>query len=380
MNARGFFDYHAGSPPLAEVVEAVARTMRDLPGNPSSPHAEGRAARRALEEARDEVAAFLGAEPNQVHFTSGGCEAINWAIQGAVLAAAPPRIGILSGVLEHECVQAALDQMQRIGCTISRTRCDERGHYLWNQIEEPPELGLVSFQLANSETGVVQDLARVADWSHNRDVPLHVDAVQAAGRWEINCAALGADVLSVSAHKFGGPAGVGALVIAGIGNPAPLVSGGGQERGRRGGTENLPGIVGMGVAARLARETLAERMERLAERTAALWTRLVAGIADVVRNGDPVRCLPGGMNVRFPGCDGETLVLALDLAGLAVSAGPACSSGALELSRVLLEMGLGEDDVRASIRLAVAPETTDAMLDRLVGELRTAVERQRTAP
>ncbi|MBE7559673.1 cysteine desulfurase [bacterium] len=331
-----------------------------------------------MEEAREKVAAFLGCRTAEVFFTSGGSEAVNWAVKGSVLAHPPRFRPIVTGVLEHESMVAAVAQMEGWGCSVHRLGCDGLGRYRWEELESAPvDACVASFQLGNSETGTLQDLAAPAAWCETHAVPMHVDAIQAAGRVPIDATALGADLLSIAGHKFGAPKGVGALVIRGRAKPAPLISGGGQERGLRAGTENLPGIVGLGVAAEETRRMLTTRIAALTRLTDLLWRRMVEAIPDAQRNGDPTHALPGVLSLALPGCDAETLVAALDLSGLAISAGPACSSGALVPSRVLSAMGLPPQRVRASIRLAVSQDTTPAMLDRLVAELKTAVDRQR---
>ncbi len=378
MTHRNYFDYSASTPPSDAVVEAVARALRELAGNPSSPHAEGVAARLAIEAAREQVAALLGARPAEVFFTGGGSEAINWAIKGSVLAHPPRFRPIVTGVLEHESVVAAVAQMEAWGCPAYRIGCDTLGRYTWSELRDAPrEACVAAFQLGNSETGTRQDLGPLRAWCETNGVPMHVDAIQAAGRIPIDVAALGADLLSIAGHKFGAPKGVGALVVRGRAKLAPLISGGGQERGLRAGTENVPGIVGLGVAADETRRALATRIQTLTRLTGTLWQRLIEAIPDAQRNGDPAHALPGTLSVAFPGCDAETLVISMDLAGLAVSAGPACSSGALEPSRVLAAMGLPPEYVRSSIRLAVSEHTTEAMLTPLVQEMKTAVDRQR---
>lgn len=378
MPTREYFDHSASTPPSEAVLAAVARALREFSGNPGSPHAEGVAARLAIEQAREQVALLLGCKPAELFFTSGGSEAVNWAIKGSALAHPPRFRPIVTGVLEHESVVAAVAQMETWGSPVHRLGCNGLGRYRWEELENAPaDACLASFQLGNSETGTLQDPAPVAQWCERRGVPLHLDAIQAAGRIPINATRLGADLLSVAGHKFGAPKGVGALVIRGRARLAPLISGGGQERGLRAGTENVPGIVGLGVAAEETRRHLHARMEILSKTTNQLGRRIREAIPDTLQNGDPDRGLPGVLSLAFPGCNAETLVVAMDLAGLAVSAGPACSSGALVPSRVLSALGLPPERVRASLRLAVSEHTTDAMLDRLVAELKRAVDRQR---
>ena len=355
MSGRVYLDYNASAPLRPAVKAAVAEAL-DLVGNPSSVHGHGRAVRRALEEARARVAALGGAAPTRVVFTAGGTEANNLALRGF-----PGRRLIVSAV-EHDSVLAAAPDAARIPV-------DDHGVADLDALDRLLAAGegpaLVSLMLVNNETGVVQPVAEAARLAHAHGALIHCDAVQGAGRLPLDLGALGVDLLTLSAHKIGGPAGIGALLLAEGVEPEPLLRGGGQERRRRAGTENLLGIVGFGAAAALAVEDLAgtgdlaalrDELERRA--LAAVPQARVMG-AGAARVGT-VSCL------ALPGLSGETQVMALDLAGVAVSAGAACSSGKVKASHVLTAMGAGEALAGSAVRVSLGWGSTAADVERFV--------------
>jgi cysteine desulfurase len=346
----------------------------DLVGNPSSPHTEGRRARALVEDAREEVAALVGAEPADVVFTSGGTEANNWVLAGGWSA-----IG-LAGI-EHDSVRAPA---RASGARLVGLPVDGDGVIPMTEIGAVmDELGgprcLLTLQMANNETGVLQPVAATAAIARARGLAVHCDAVQAAGRVAIDFRALGVDFLSLSAHKLGGPKGAGALVIrAGAALP-PLLTGGGQERRRRAGTENVPAIAGFGAAARAALRNLAD-----IRRIAALRDRLEAEVRAITPEAQVIaagaRRLPNTTSLALPGHGAETMVIALDLAGVAVSAGAACSSGKVGASHVLEAMGVEPAVAGAAIRVSLGWGSTEADVAAfLEAWSRLAAERQRRA-
>ncbi|WP_448189633.1 cysteine desulfurase family protein [Azospirillum sp. sgz301742] len=353
-DGRVYLDYNASAPIKPGVKDAVAAAL-DLVGNPSSVHGNGRAVRRAVEEARAKVAALAGAAPTRVVFTAGGTEANNLALRGF-----PGRRVIVSAI-EHDSVLAAAPDAVRLPV-------DPDGVADLAALERLLTEGgpaLVSLMLVNNETGVVQPVAEAARLAHARGALLHCDAVQAAGRLPLDVGALGADLLTLSAHKIGGPAGVGALALAEGVEPEPLLRGGGQERRRRAGTENLLGIVGFGAAAALAVADLpaaggfaALRDGLEASALAAMPQARVMG-AGAPRVGN-VTCL------ALPGVPGETQVMALDLAGVAVSAGSACSSGKVKASHVLAAMGAGPALAGSAVRVSLGWGSTAGDVERFV--------------
>ena len=350
--ARTYLDCNATAPLRREAREAMLATL-DVIGNPSSPHAEGRRARAIVEDAREEVAALVGAKPAEVVFTSGGTEANN-----AVLAAGWEAI-LLAGV-EHDSVLAPARNSgaRLVDLTVCSDGmlCADGLSAALGQVQGGR--ALLSVQLANNETGVLQPVAHMANEARARGLAAHTDAVQAAGRIPVDLGALGVDYLTLSAHKLGGPKGIGALIVRGNAALPTLIAGGGQERRRRAGTENVAGIAGFGAAAKAARAGLADM-----QRVRALRDRLeleAHGITpEAIIVGGTARRLPNTTSLALPGASAETLVIAFDLAGVAVSAGAACSSGKVGVSHVLAAMGLPADVARAAIRISLGADTTE---------------------
>jgi cysteine desulfurase len=376
---RIYLDHNATTPVRDEVVEAMTRTLRDCFGNPSSVHAEGAAARAAVERARERVAALVGARPDEVVFTGSASEANNAALHG-MLEASPLRARLVTTTAEHPSVEEPARALEARGVRVDRVGVDAGGRLDLDGLEaalsEPATL--VSVLLANNETGVLQDGARVAALCAERGAPLHLDATQAVGKVPVDLARTPAALLSASAHKFNGPKGVGFLVRR-KGLPlAPWLRGGPQERGQRGGTENLAGIVGLGVACALAADELDERVRSWGLLRDRLWRGLCEKVPRVRRNGsEPV--LPNTLSVEFEGADGEGLLQALDLEGIAVSAGAACHSGSVTPSRVLRAMGRSPEQALASLRFSVGHGVTEAQIDRALALLPDLVARAREA-
>lgn len=365
MSVSAYLDHNAGTPARPEVVSAMAEVLA-LPGNPSSVHGFGRDKRRLLEEARGRVAALVGAEPAGVVFTSGGTEANALALRGTGRR-------VLVSAVEHASVLDACPNAVQVpvgGDGLIKLKELER---LLSESHQP---AMVSVMFANNETGILQPVSEVVQIARARGALVHCDAAQAPGRVELSLFRLGPDLLTLSAHKLGGPPGVGALVLA---DPerelAPILLGGGQERRRRAGTENLPGIVGFGVAAMLAASEpgAAERMKELRDRLEAEAVVRVPG-ALVVGQGSPR--LPNTSCLALPGVASQTQVMALDLAGVAVSAGAACSSGKVAASRVLQAMGLGPDIAGSAIRVSLGAGTRDEEIERFLVAWAALAERK----
>ncbi|WP_420404336.1 cysteine desulfurase family protein [Nisaea sp.] len=356
MPAAIYADYNATAPLRDVAIEAMTGAMRSV-GNPSSVHGQGRAARAAIEKARAQVAALIGAAPDAVVFTSGGTEASALALRGS------GRRHVVTSAVEHEAVLAAVPDAVRLPV-------DPDGildlDALQSALETRGPETVVSVQWANNETGALQPMAEIVGVARKFGALVHSDAVQAAGKVALDVTSVGADLLSLSAHKIGGPAGVGALYVREGLDLVAQQSGGGQEKGRRSGTENKIGIIGFGAAAEAACETLAD------------WDR-VAGLRDrfeaAVRAAGPgarifsaaVPRLPNTSCVSLSGMRGETQVIALDLAGIAVSSGAACSSGKVRRSHVLDAMDPGSPDAESAIRVSLGWDSTDEDIDRLVG-------------
>jgi cysteine desulfurase len=376
---RIYLDHNATTPLRAEVVEAIGATLRERWGNPSSTHAEGAAARAALERAREQVAALLGAAPRDLLFTSGASEANNQALRGA-LARGRGR-HVVTSTVEHPSVEEPLRTLEAEGVTVTRVAVDAEGRLDPDALAAAlrDDTALVSVILANNETGVLQDAAKLAEAAHARGALFHLDATQAVGKLPLDVVALGADLLSGTAHKLNGPKGTGFLLDRTRPGVPALVEGGPQERRRRGGTENVAGAVGLGVACALAGAELEARRRHVAALRDALWEGLRARVPGVRRNGSATHVLPNTLNVEFEGAAGELLLEALDLEGVAVSAGAACHSGSIEPSPVLLAMGRTPEQARGSLRFSVGPSNTAAEIERVLALLPALVARVREA-
>jgi len=376
---RIYLDYAATTPVLEEVVRAMEPYHFIIFGNPSSQHSFGREARDAVDGARDRVAACLGCRASEVVFTASGSEANNLAIRGVVEArlreGRVPRV--ITAAAEHHSVLNAALSLRGFGCEVEVLPVDRYGVVspddLRAALERPADL--VTIMFANNEVGTIQPVEELGRVAKERGALFHVDAVQAVGAVPINFSGLPVDMLSLSAHKFYGPKGVGALLVRSGVKLSPMILGGAQERERRAGTENVAGIVGMAAALEIACASI----EAHAAGLRALRERLVCGVLERVDgvhlNGHPKERLPGIANMSFERTDGETLLLALDLAGVACSSGSACMSGALEPSHVLLAMGVPKELASSSVRFSLGRPTTQEEVDAVV-ELLPGVVRQ----
>lgn len=362
-----YFDHNASTPVRPEVAEAMRAVLAGLHANPSSAHREGQLARAAVERAREQVAALVGARPDEVVFTSGGTEADHAGVIGLAWAAEKRGRRVAISSVEHHAVHGAAEVLARLGFAIEHLPATPAGIVDAARVDDlPADTTVLAVMLANNETGVVQPVAAIARRAAARGLRLHVDAVQGAGKIPIRVDELGADTLAISGHKLGGPKGAGALVVR-RGTPfEPLFRGSAQERGRRGGTENLPGIVGLGLAAELAARDLASEGERLTRLRDALEAGLLARLPGAVVHGAGAPRLPNTVNVSIPGARSDHLLMALDARGVAVSAGAACASGAVEPSPVLAAMGVPRDLAVAAIRLSMGRTTTAEEVERVV--------------
>ena len=375
-----YLDHNATTPVAPEVAEAMATAMRTAFGNPSSVHRHGQQAKTALDEARAALARLLGAEPAEVVFTSGGSEADNLAIRGAAEAlAGTPRRHLVASGIEHEAVLHTLKALSRQDWIVTLVGVDASGVVTPERLAAAltDETALVSVMHANNEIGTIQPIAELARLAHARGALFHTDAVQSVGKLPVDVRALDVDLLSLSAHKFNGPKGIGALwVRRGIRLRSQL-TGGKQERNRRAGTENVPAIIGLGVAARL----VIDKGTAEATHVAALRDRLESGILTHVPgtmvNGDPARRVANTSNISFDRVEAESLLIALDLDGVAVSTGSACSSGSLEPSHVLRAMGCSPHRTQNSIRFSLGLGNTAGEIDHVVAMLPGIVDRLR---
>lgn len=376
-------DHNATTPMLPEVVEEMVRAAREAPGNPGSRHALGRRARQELESARERLAALLGARPNEVIFTSGGTESINLALRG-LTSDVPTGVAALPG--EHPATEETLRSLEAAGARRVTLAIDGDGRLLPERLAELPwgEIQLVTLLWAHNETGVVQDLAPVVEICRERNIPVHVDAVQAVGKIDVDFERLGVTALSLGAHKFHGPRGIGALLLREGVELRPWLRGGRQERGRRPGTECVALAAGMARALELWRRDRSELTQRLRDLRERLWQGLQARCAPVRLIGHPEHRLPNTLNVAFPGCDGEGLLVALDLEGVCCSLGTTCASGALEPSPILKAMQIPPELHRSCLRLSVGRDNTreeiDAAVERIAGVVRRLRSSARSIP
>jgi cysteine desulfurase len=375
---RIYLDHNATTPLDPRVLEAMLPLLREGFGNASSLHWFGQQARAALDHARAEVAGLIGANPAEIVFTASGTEADNMAVRGAAGIARPPRRGVVYSAVEHHAVMNTAKALAEEGWPVTSARVGADGLVDLDDLaaKVDAQTALVAVMLANNETGVIQPVAEVARLAHARGALVHCDAVQAAGKIPIDVRALDVDLLALSGHKIYAPKGVGVLYVKRGTRLRPWVRGGAQERNRRAGTENVAGIVGMGRAAALAREELAAESPRVAALRDRLEQRLLA-IPAARRNGEGQR-VPNTTNVSFEGIEAESLLMALDLAGIAVSTGAACAAGAVEPSHVLRGMGLPLERVQGSVRFSLGRGTRGEHVDRAAEAVAAAVAKQRS--
>ncbi|MDR2514617.1 MAG: cysteine desulfurase NifS [Christensenellaceae bacterium] len=374
---RIYLDNAATTRVRPEVLEAILPTLQNDFGNPSSVYSTGREAKRRLEEAREKVAKALGAAKEEIYFTSGGSEADNWAIKGVAHRAGKGHI--ITSAIEHHAVLHTCETLAKEGFEVSYLPVDEFGLISLEGLEKAlrPDTILVSIMTANNEIGTIEPIAEIGALCKSRGIPFHTDAVQAIGHMAIDVKAQNIDLLSLSGHKIGAPKGIGALYVRKGLRLANLIDGGGQERSRRAGTENMPGIVALGTAIELAAKEMGESVGKESELRDYLIQSLLEKIPDVRLNGHPTLRLPGNVNVCIRFIEGESLLLLLDLAGIAASSGSACTSGSLDPSHVLLAIGLPHEIAHGSLRLTLSKENTREEIDATVEELIKIVERLR---
>ncbi|MFA5612980.1 MAG: cysteine desulfurase NifS [Methanoculleus sp.] len=374
-----YMDHAATTPVRPEVVEAMLPYFSERYGNPSSLYALAREAKGAVEEARGQVASAIGAEPEEIFFTSGGTESDNWAIKGVAAGLRKRGDHIITSSIEHSAVIHPCRELEKEGFQVTYLPVDEFGRVDPGAVEGAitKETILISVMAANNEIGTIQPVAEIGRIAHDRGVLFHTDAVQAIGAFPVDVDAIGADLLALTAHKFGGPKGAGALYVRKRTRIATLMEGGAQERGRRAGTENVPGIVGLGRAIELA----VAGMPRNATRIAGMRDRMIREILDAIPdtrlNGHPTERLPNNVNIAFRYVEGESILLLLDSLGISASSGSACTSASLEPSHVLLAIGLPHEIAHGSLRLTLGQDTTEDDVDHVLSVLPGVIERLR---
>jgi cysteine desulfurase len=357
-----YLDHNASTPLAPEVIEVMTEAFVDAYGNPGSRHAAGRIARRILEKARETVASVLHCQPREVVFTSGGTEATNLALLG--LSAGRTGVVVLPPG-EHPATEQTVRDLVSRGWTRWTAPIDGNGLLRADALDGAPwdQVRLATAIVAHNETGVIQEMGVLDDHCRQRDIPLHLDAVQAAGKIEVDFTASGASTMSIGAHKFRGPRGIGALLIREGVRLVPVEFGGHQESGRRPGTECTALADGMAKALELWQRDRVLGMVKIQQLRDRLQHRLASACAPVVIHGQDVRRLPNTLNIAFPGCDGDAILVALDLEGIAASLGSACASGSSEPAPILTAMGCGPDVYKSSVRLSVGWTTTEEEVD-----------------
>ena len=374
-----YMDHAATTPLKKEVLDEMLPYMKDKFGNPSSIYSLGGQSKNAVEIAREKVANAINAKPREIFFTGGGSEADNWAIKGVAYANRNRGNHIITSKIEHHAVLHTCEYLEKQGFDVTYLDVDEYGLIDLEQLERSitDKTILISIMFANNEIGTIQPIKEIGRIAKEKGVYFHTDAVQAIGHIKIDVDELNIDLLTMAAHKFYGPKGIGALYIRQGVKIDPLISGGGQERNRRAGTENVPGIVGMGKAIELAYENFEEKNRRLTYLRNRLIEKIFEKIDYVRLNGHPTQRLPGNVNVCFEFTEGESLLLSLDMAGIAGSSGSACTSGSLEPSHVLLAIGLPHEIAHGSLRLTLGDSNTEEEIDYVVEKLVGIVARLR---
>jgi cysteine desulfurase len=376
---RVYFDYNATTPLSPAALDAVVATARDDFGNASSVHHFGQRAKAAMDDARSQLAALIGGDPSEIVFTSGGTEADNFAIRGVAEAFEPSRHHLIASAIEHEAVLNTLKALAKRGWRTTLLPVDQSGIVSPDRLRDAitDDTALVSVMHANNEIGTIQPIAELAAIAHEHRALMHTDAVQSVGKIPVDVRTLGVDLLSLSAHKFNGPKGAGALWIKRGTRMLPILTGGKHERSRRAGTENVPAIAGMGVAAREASLKALSEGRRLALLRDRLEDGILRAVPGTAVNGAPGVRVPNTTNISFDRVEAESLLIALDLEGIAVSTGSACSSGTLEPSHVLKAMGFPPHRTQNSLRFSLGLFSTEDEVDRVIGVLPRLVDKLR---
>lgn len=379
MNGSIYLDNSATTPLKKEVLDAMMPYLTERFGNPSSIYHIGRTAKEAVENARKQVADAIGASPSEIYFTGCGSEADNWAIKGIAQAKEKKGKHIISSAIEHHAVLHTLNYLEKHGFEVTYLPVDEFGKISLTDLETAirPDTILITVMMANNEVGTIQPIREIGEIAKEHKIAFHTDAVQAVGSIPVNVGDLNVDMLSLSGHKFGGPKGVGALYIRNGLRPEIFMHGGAQERARRAGTENVASIVGLGKAITLATTNLPEKIEKISALRNYLIESIMKEIPHVKLNGHPTDRLPGNANFSFHFIEGESLLLMLDLNGIAASSGSACTSGSLDPSHVLLAMGLKHEIAHGSLRLSIGEINTKEEIDKVIRLLPEIVQKLR---
>ncbi len=376
---RIYLDHNATSPLDKRILEAMYPYLSEKFGNASSLHSFGQEARNAVEKARESVAALLNADPSEIIFTSGGTESDNMALKGYIWKNREKGNHIITSSIEHHAVLNPLKRLEKKGFKVTYLPVDGGGRVNPDDLKQAitADTILISIMMANNEVGVIEPIEELVKIAREKGIAFHTDAVQAVGKIEVDVKKLGVDFLSLSAHKIYGPKGVGVLYIRKGERIEPLITGGHHERNLRAGTENVPGIVGLGEAAKIAREERIEEAERISQLRDRLEKGIMENIPHVRINGDVNNRLPNTLNVSFEYVEGESIILNLDLQGIAVSSGSACTSGSLEPSHVLLAMGVPPVPAQGSVRFSLGKDNTEEEIDRVLEVLPPIIDKLR---
>jgi cysteine desulfurase len=374
-----YLDHAATTPVRPEVRREMMIYMSDFFGNASSLYTLGQISKKAIDPAREKVAELIGASPEEVYFTSGGSESDNWAIKGTFFAKREKGGHLITSAIEHHAVLDTCEQLEKLGGELTVLPVDSDGMVDPDDVKKAirPDTILISVMHANNEIGTVQPIAEIGRIAKEAGVAFHVDAVQTVGHYPVDVDAMNCDLLSLSAHKLYGPKGVGAMYMRKGTRVLPLIHGGGQERKRRAGTENVPGIVGLGKAAELAGADLDKTIERESALRDALRERLEADIPDLHLNGHPTQRLANNLNISFAGVEGEAILLRLDREGVCASTGSACTTGSLEPSHVLMAIGLKHEQTHGSVRFTFGRSNLPAHVDFVAKVMKKIVNQLR---
>ncbi|MEN6566824.1 MAG: cysteine desulfurase NifS [Veillonellales bacterium] len=376
---RIYFDHSATTPVDSEVASVMMEYMTDKFGNPSSVHSFGREVKKAVGEARAQVSDLIAANNDELFFTSGGTEGDNLALKGVALANRQRGNHIITTSIEHHAILHTCDNLEKQGFAVTYLPVDENARIRLEDVEQAitDKTILISVMFANNEVGTLQPIAEIGKLAREKGIYFHTDAVQAAGNYPLNVKEYNIDLLTLSGHKFYGPKGIGALYVRRGVRIDAVQHGGGQERSLRAGTENVPGIVGLGKAAAIAKRDMTKKIVHIT----ALRDKLIKGlqekVSDIKLNGHPVLRMPGSVNFSFLAVEGESLLLNLDLKGIAASSGSACTSGSLDPSHVLLAMGLPQEVAQGSLRISLGRDNTQEEIDYCLAVLPEVVDRLR---
>lgn len=376
---RIYMDNAATTGTDARVLEKMLPYFTAVYGNASSIHSFGREARKAVENARRQVAAAIGANPNEIYFTAGGSESDNFALKGAFDSRKGKGFHLITSAVEHHAILHTAEYLEKRGARVTYLPVDEFGRVSVGDVKNAiaDDTRLISVMLANNEVGTLEPVKEIGKLTKERGILFHTDAVQAIGAVPVDVNEIGCDMLSLSGHKFHGPKGVGAIYIRSGVRLENLIHGGAQERGKRAGTENVPAIVGLGEAITLAVSEMPEISARIAKMRDRLIGEILRNIPETRLNGHPTERLPGNVNISFEGIEGEALLLSLDLQGIAGSSGSACTSGSLDPSHVLLAMGLRHETAHGSLRLSLGRDNTEEEVTKVLAALDVIVKRLR---